>query len=187
MTSSTAMTGTDRCWQAAQQVTADVYINIQGDEPLLDPDDILKVADEKCKRSTGIVNAMCYLTETEDPWDRNIPKVVVSENNQLLYMSRLPIPGYKTPENCPQQYLKQVCIYAFNYSELRLFGEFGRKTYLEEKEDIEILRFLDLSVPVYMVHANRASLAIDIPDDVAKVEAVMSPSTASPSSASARH
>lgn len=173
MTSVDARTGTDRLWEAAQQITADYFINIQGDEPLLDPKDIRKVVAEKCRRVNGIVNGMCYLSEDEDPWNRNIPKVVVTENNRLLYMSRLPVPGYKSQENCPDKYLKQVCIYAFTYSELRLFGEFGRKSFLEEKEDIEILRFLDLSVPIYMVHTSKASLAIDVPEDVAKVEALM--------------
>jgi 3-deoxy-manno-octulosonate cytidylyltransferase (CMP-KDO synthetase) len=173
MTSSEASTGTDRLWEAAQQVSADYFINIQGDEPLLDPNDIIRVVKEKCRRVNGIVNGMCYLSDDEDPWNRNIPKVAVSENNQLLYMSRLPIPGYKAAEKRPEKYLKQVCIYAFNYKELQLFGEAGRKTYLEEKEDIEILRFLDLSIPVYMVHTGKASLAIDVPGDVPAVEAAM--------------
>ncbi len=173
MTSSGATTGTDRLWEAAQQVTADYFINIQGDEPLLDPADIIKIVNEKCSRGHGIVNGMTWLAREEDPWDRNIPKVVVTEDNRLVYMSRLPIPGFKDHRHCSDRYLKQVCIYAFTYSELRAFGEYGRKSRLEEKEDIEILRFLDLSIPVYMVHTNHLSLSVDVPEDLFPVEAAM--------------
>jgi 3-deoxy-manno-octulosonate cytidylyltransferase (CMP-KDO synthetase) len=66
--------------------------------------------------------------------------------------------------------MKQVCIYAFSYEELEAFGEFGRKSTLEKHEDIEILRYLGLSIPVFMVETNGASLAFDIPDDVPIVE-----------------
>ena len=66
--------------------------------------------------------------------------------------------------------MKQVCIYAFTYEELEAFGNFGRKSTLENHEDIEILRYLDLSIPIFMVETNGTSLAVDIPEDVPIVE-----------------
>ena len=173
MTSTHARTGTDRLWEAAQQIDAEFYINIQGDEPLLDPEDICQIVREKQERISGVVNGMCCLSEDEDPDSPNIPKVVSSEDGRLIYMSRQPIPGFKDQANRPERYMKQVCIYAYTRGELALFGGLGRKTYLEEREDIEILRFLDLSIPVYMVETRGASLAVDIPEDVERVEAAL--------------
>ncbi|HTY53226.1 MAG TPA: 3-deoxy-manno-octulosonate cytidylyltransferase [Methanomicrobiales archaeon] len=173
MTTDRPLTGTDRVYEAAQHIDADVYLNIQGDEPLLDPMDIRRIADEKRGRRNQVINGMCRIGPGEDPSNVNIPKVVTTEGNALVYMSRLPIPGYKSPSQRPLYYLKQVCIYAFSFQELEQFGSFGRKSYLEEKEDIEILRFLDLGVPVHMVETGGASLAVDTPGDVVNVEEAM--------------
>ena len=170
ITSETALTGTDRVWETAKQVKADIYMNIQGDEPLLNPKDIELIVDEKKKREKGVINGMCRLLPHEDPSNVNIPKVITTENNRMVYMSRAVIPGFKSYHNKPACYMKQVCIYAFTYEELEAFGELGRKSILEKHEDIEILRYLDLSIPVFMVETNGTSLAVDIPEDVPIVE-----------------
>ncbi|MCK5608095.1 3-deoxy-manno-octulosonate cytidylyltransferase [Candidatus Pacearchaeota archaeon] len=170
ITSETALTGTDRVWEAATQVKADIYVNIQGDEPLLNPKDIKLIIAEKKKRTKGVVNGMCRLLPHEDPSSVNIPKVITTEKNRMVYMSRAVIPGFKSSHNKPEYYMKQVCIYAFTYEELEIFGRFGRKSTLEKYEDIEILRYLDLSTPVFMVETDGTSLAVDIPEDVHIVE-----------------
>ena len=168
-----AATGTDRLWQAARQVQADFYINIQGDEPLLDPEDIRRIADVKRTLCEGVVNGMCALAPDEAPDNPNIPKVVCNEAGRLVYMSRSPIPGGKNGLSAPEHYLKQVCIYGFTFNELQRFGEFSRKGALEEREDIEILRFLEFDIPVQMVTTSGASLAVDVPGDIARVETAM--------------
>ncbi|MFH7588117.1 glycosyltransferase family protein, partial [Oceanimonas smirnovii] len=66
-----------------------------------------------------------------------------------------------------------VCIYAFTREELTAFREFGRKSELEHAEDIEILRFLELGKTIRMVETQPGSLAVDVPEDVAKVEAAL--------------
>lgn len=173
MTSKNALTGTDRIWEAAQSVDSDIYINVQGDEPLLKPGDISKVLAVKQKFPNEVVNGMCKVLPDEDPTNVNLPKVVVTENGRLVYMSRLPVPGSKIEENVPSFFWKQVCIYAFNKRELQLFGEFGRKSYLERIEDIEILRFLEFGTPVRMVETSGSSSAVDVPEDVPVVEAAL--------------
>lgn len=170
ITSGTALTGTDRVWEAARQVKADIYVNIQGDEPLLNPEDIELIVAEKKKREKGVINGMCCLLPHEDPSNVNIPKVITTENNRMVYMSRAAIPGFKSSNRKPEYYMKQVCIYAFTYEELEAFGEFGRKGTLEKYEDIEILRYLDLFISVFMVETSGTSLAVDIPEDVPIVE-----------------
>jgi len=177
MTTSDALTGTDRLWEAAQQVKADIYLNVQGDEPLIDPNDIIRVAKEKCNNYDSVINCKCKLSPSEDPHNNNIPKVVTAFGNKLTYMSRLPIPGYKANSKSPQTYWKQVCIYAFNYKELEAFGTYGKKGAFEKYEDIEILRFFDLNIPIKMVETKFASLAVDIPEDVPMVEAALKTKT----------
>lgn len=173
MSSKDALTGTDRLWEAAQQVKADIYVNVQGDEPLLNPIDIINVVEAKKKYMGEVINAMCPILDDEDPRDVNIPKVVVTQDKRMVYMSRLAVPGTKSLETAPKKYWKQVCIYAFNYNELKAFGSFGRKSYLESFEDIEILRFLELNIPVRMVESSGDSRAVDIPEDVAVVEKIL--------------
>lgn len=173
MSSKDALTGTDRLWEAAQQVKADIYVNVQGDEPLLNPLDIIKVVEAKKKYTNEVINAMCPILDGQDPGNVNIPKVVVTQDRRMVYMSRLAVPGTKSPETAPKRYWKQVCVYAFNYNELKAFGSFGRKSYFEGFEDIEILRFLELNIPVRMVESSGDSRAVDIPEDVAVVEKIL--------------
>ena len=172
MTSSACLTGTDRVWEAAGQVEAEIIVNVQGDEPLIKGDDILAVV--RCKRNNPghVVNAMCRITDRPDIESPNVPKVVLNERDELVYMSRAPIPFVKA-EGVTGVYRRQVCIYGFNRRELRAFAEFGRKSKLEEPEDIEILRFLDLGIPVRMVEVSGASVAVDVPEDVARVERLL--------------
>lgn len=173
MTSDSALTGTDRLAEAAEHIEAEIYINVQGDEPLALPSDILKVRDEKLKHPNKIINGFSWVSDEEDPHSVNIPKVITNEKNELVYMSRLALPGFKDKKNAPCAYKKQVCIYAFNKAELIAFKNFGRKSELEHSEDIEILRFLEIGKKILMVETQSGSLAVDVPTDVALVENVL--------------
>ncbi len=173
MTSENALTGTDRVWEASSSVSADVYVNVQGDEPAVNPADILKIGQAKERFPGEVINGMCPMAESESPADCNVPKVVTAEDNRLLYASRLPVPGRKAGCSAPAAYWKQVCIYAYTREELDRFGRLGRKSRVESIEDIEILRFLDLGIGVRMIETSAGSLAVDVAEDVNKVEAVL--------------
>lgn len=170
MTSECHETGTDRLAEVARTIKADYYINIQGDEPTIDPNDIIKVVEEKKHYPDHIINAYTELADNEDPYNENIPKVIVNESNDLVYMSRLPIPGFKDIKNKPLKYFKQVCIYAFTSEELEAFHLFGRKSIIEKSEDIEILRFFDLKMPIKMIGVDKGTYAVDRIEDIALVE-----------------
>ncbi len=174
MTSDKCLTGTDRLWDFAQQIPADIYINVQGDEPMVKPSDIHKVIDTKKQYSHAIINAMCKLRAEEDPQDLTIPKVLASRYGDLIYMSRSPIPYPKSGNLEGITFYKQVCIYAFNYQELQAFGKEMKKAYCEQFEDIEILRFLDLGFKVKMVEVEASSAAVDLPEHVPMIEKLMS-------------
>lgn len=173
VTTDDALTGTDRLAQAAEQIEADIYINVQGDETLVDPADILKVRDAKRAHMDDIVNGFSWVSAQEDPHSVNIPKVITNERDELVYMSRVALPGFKDAKCAPRRYKKQVCIYAFTRQELAAFRGFGRKSELEFSEDIEILRFLELGKTIRMVETQPGSLAVDVPEDVPKVEAAL--------------
>jgi 3-deoxy-manno-octulosonate cytidylyltransferase (CMP-KDO synthetase) len=169
LTSDRPKTGTDRLWEVAQVMLARIYLNIQGDEPMVKPDDILRIYEAKRLFPDYIINGYCPLNKDEDPNSINIPKVIMNEKEEMIYMSRLPLPGIKGRSDKPE-YFKQVCIYAFNYNELRVYGEKPAKTQLESFEDIEILRFLEMGYKIKMVKTSSASLAVDVPGDVTNVE-----------------
>ncbi len=170
LTSDKHLTGTDRLSEVARKVSADIYINIQGDEPTINPHVIQLVVNSKLKNPEFIINAMSLLNSLESPENINIPKVITNENNELVYMSRLPIPGYKNVKNKPKYYYKQVCIYAFSKYQLIKFGKFGRKSILETSEDIEILRFLELGYKIKMLEVEGNSYAVDVEEDISIVE-----------------
>jgi len=170
LTGADAFTGTDRLAEAAEHIEADILINVQGDEPLVDPKDIIKIRDAKVKHKDMVINGFSWISSSEDVGSVNIPKVITGENDELVYMSRNAIPGFKDIANAPSKYKKQVCIYAFNKNELFAFRDFGRKSALEASEDIEILRFLELGKRILMVETQPGSLAVDVPSDVAAVE-----------------
>ena len=77
--------------------------------------------------------------------NKNLPKVVVNNKNELIYISRSMVPGSKRKIS-KNKFYKQVCIYAFNKSQLKKFYDLKKKSYIEKIEDIEILRFFDLNI-----------------------------------------
>lgn len=170
MTSKDALTGTDRLAEAAELVDYDIYVNVQGDEPMVDYKDIVRCIQEKQAHMDKVINGFCWISETEDPKSVHIPKVVATEDGIMLYMSRSLIPGFKEMENAPNQYMKQVCIYGFTKEELVAYRGFGRKSQIEQSEDIEILRFLEQGKQVRMFETQPGSIAVDVPEDVARVE-----------------
>ena len=139
---------------------------------MVDPADIRRCIRMKEKHPDRIINGFCWIAADEDPANVNLPKVITNEQDELVYMSRVALPGFKDPANAPAGYKKQVCIYGFSRRELEVFAEFGRKSELEAAEDIEILRYLELGYSVHMVECH-PGLAVDIPEDVARVEAAM--------------
>jgi len=173
MTPENCLTGTDRIAAAMHQIEADLFINVQGDEPMLDPNSILKVVEAAQRHPGEIINGYAPLSAEEDPHDVNIPKCVLSSDGRLLYMSRLAVPGFKDEACRPGTYHKQVCIYAFCREHLEAFNSRTSKAPCEKAEDIEILRFLDMGYTVRMVELPSDTIAVDRPEDIALVEAAL--------------
>jgi 3-deoxy-manno-octulosonate cytidylyltransferase (CMP-KDO synthetase) len=171
MTSQTCLTGTDRVAEFAQQVDAEYYINVQGDEPLFNPDDISGFIRNIERYPGTVLNGFCPIEDEAMFYDPSMPKVVFDGSYRLLYMSRAAIPTSKALRFLSAW--RQVCIYAFPRDALLAFAAHGRKTPLEEIEDIEILRFVELGYQVQMVETSNQSVPVDHPDDVEKVERIL--------------
>ena len=172
MTSRNCLTGTDRVAEAAKKISAEIFINVQGDEPLVNPKDIKKIIASKKKYFNYVICGYDKIHKLQNPKSLNLPKVVVNSKNELIYISRSLIPGSKKIIR-KKKYFKQVCIYAFNSNELNKFYNLHKKSEIEEMEDIEILRFFDLGVKIKMIKLNSNSVAVDEISDVKKAEKII--------------
>ena len=167
ITSDNCLTGTDRVAEASKEINADIFINVQGDEPMIDPLDIKHVIIEKKKYPDHIINCMSSLHPDEDINDKKIPKIICDLENNLLYCSRNAIPGNK---NCKTSTAKkQICIYGFSRKQLEAFND-DKKTPLELQEDIEIVRCLEKGMGVKMLNVSKVSYSVDYPEDIQIIE-----------------
>jgi 3-deoxy-manno-octulosonate cytidylyltransferase (CMP-KDO synthetase) len=171
MTSSNCLTGTDRVAEVAETIEADTYINVQGDEPVFNPDDISALIKAAAMHPQDVINGYCSIRDEELFRSSSVPKVVMRPDGRLLYMSRAPIPT--TKRFGFDKGWRQVCAYAFPKSALEVFASTTLKTELETIEDIEILRFLELGWDVRMVPMSDLSVAVDNPEDVVRAEAAI--------------
>lgn len=171
MTSKDCLTGTDRLAEANLILDCDFLINVQGDEPLIDPENIKKIIGRYVQTS-NITNAYCEIRNEDEFRSLTVPKTVISKSGRLLYMSRAPVP--LTKKNGFEKAYKQVCIYAFGRDDLVFFSSMKKKTPLEQIEDIEILRFVESDIPIAMVEVPSGSIAVDVPEDVIRVEKCLS-------------
>jgi len=144
----------------------DIVLNVQGDEPMTDPENVSLVYNTMAQDLKNVINCFCEISHSEILM-ASVPKVVISETNSLIYMSRGGVPFDKNSSPCAQ--FKQVCIYGYSREHLRLFSAQKNKTRNEVFEDIEILRFLEMSYDVRMIALSGSSFAIDTPEDLEKV------------------
>tara|TARA_B100001057_G_C22733043_1_gene904626 strand:+ start:409 stop:1131 length:723 start_codon:yes stop_codon:yes gene_type:complete len=170
-TSKRCLTGTDRVAEVAKKIQADTYLNVQGDEPLFNPLDIKKLISESKKNPSNILCGYTLIKDKSLFFDSQIPKVVFDKKFNLLYMSRNPIPGNK--ENKFDFAYRQVCAYSFPRKDLLLFSSLKNKSLLEGSEDLELLRFLEMGKKIKMIKMSDASISVDNPDDIKKVESIL--------------
>ena len=160
--------GTARCEQAARGLDADAIINIQGDEPLIDPAMIDETASllKDCECST-----LCRELP-EDEADPNIVKVVLSQDGYALYFSRSVIPFKRNPSTLP--YYQHIGIYGYRADFLRKYVTLPA-TPLSEAESLEQLKILEhgFRIRVKVTACKGASIGVDTPQDLEKVRAAI--------------
>ena len=162
-------TGTDRVARCAKRNRqAKWFINVQGDEPFANPDDILRVAKQMdIGDHREVVNGMAKITNSDDLFNTAIPKVI-TRDSRLLYMTRAPVPYPFSGKNTDYYGHQQVCIYGYFKYHLEQFLAQTEKTFYENIEDIEILRFIEMNIPVRMLELEGSPLHVDTQEDLEK-------------------
>lgn len=172
ITSKKCLTGTDRVAEASKKIKSNIIINVQGDEPTINPNDIRKIIKAKKKYPNHVICGYDKINKLENPSNLNLPKIVINIESELIYISRALVPGKKNKKD-KIDYYKQVCIYAFNKHQLKKFAARNKKSLVEEIEDIEILRFFDYGIKIKMVKLNSNSVAVDEIKDIKKAEKIL--------------
>ncbi len=179
LTPTTLQSGTDRVFAAIQRLklqkkisNASVIVNIQGDEPLCPPELfqelVLSFEQNKCEICTPISSIECE----EEFLNPNVVKVVVNNNNKALYFSRTPIP-YSKEFNSNFQHFKHIGLYAYSPEVLEFFANSSPSS-LELQENLEQLRLLQQGYSIQCFETNYTSQAVDKPEDIQKVESILS-------------
>lgn len=168
LTSKKCLTGTDRVAEVSKKIKAKFYINVQGDEPFFNPADLKKIILYAKKNPTTIINGYTKIYDRESFERTSTPKLVFDKNQNLLYISRAPIPSNKKREF--KFGWRQVCAYSFPFEALKFFSKFKKKTFLESLEDIEILRFIENNIKVKMIKMTNKSISIDEKKDLIKAK-----------------
>ncbi len=175
LTSSGHQTGTDRVGEVAGKISADLYVNIQGDEPLLDPETIrAAIQPFYADGSLQVTNLMTKIKSPVDVVNYTVPKVITNKDGIGVYLTRAAAPYPKG--SIGFDYYKQVCVYGFRPSALRFYCDYGReygKAKAEAVEDIEILRFIENGYRVQYVEVESDSVAVDTPNDLERVRGVL--------------
>jgi 3-deoxy-D-manno-octulosonate cytidylyltransferase len=169
MTSDSCLTGTDRLVEISKRHDYDLYVNIQGDEPVIDPKAIGQIVGlyHDFSNDYNVCNLYKVIDDEIEIKRNTIVKVVVNQNDEAMYFSRFPIPYSKS--NSSPDFKQHIPIYGFTKHALNSFSSVG-KTINEKYEDIELLRFLDLGMKIKVQETFADSISVDVPSDVNKVE-----------------
>lgn len=163
-TSPAHQTGTDRVIEVSEKVEGEIYINVQGDEPLIRPDDIDRLIGRMSSDPESMVATLCHQIPANEAMNTHVVKVVRSTAGKALYFSRSPIPHVRD-SNQETAYLKHVGIYGFRKSVLAKYKRLPHSA-LEHAEKLEQLRILEAGIPINILETNEVAQDVDTPDDL---------------------
>lgn len=169
MTSPAHRSGTERVHEIAGSTAADVYINVQGDEPLVRPEQIATLL-ELMKPSHVQVGTLKTPAAPVDVLNSSAVKVVTDVDGRALYFSRATIPHDRDRTN--PQYFKHLGLYAYRKSALDRFVALPESS-LERSERLEQLRFLENGIPIHVAETPYDSIGVDTEEDLRRVEEIL--------------
>lgn len=169
MTSPDLPSGSDRVHAVAQLHPADIYVNIQADEPLLRPDHLSALL-APFSRSEVEVTTLKVLCVPENLHNPNAVKVVTALDGRALYFSRATLPFDRDQTNA--SVYKHIGLYAYRARTLDLFHSLPPSP-LEQIERLEQLRFLENGIPLYVAETTHDTIGVDTADDLAEVEILL--------------
>lgn len=170
MTSADHESGTDRLGEVMTEVNADIYVNLQGDEPLVRPSDIETLISGMLSDNTVQVGTLCHPIERAEANNPNTVKVVLAENGDTIYFSRSPIPYPR--DEVEAKYLKHVGIYAYRLETLKSYSQL-KQPMLEQAEKLEQLRLLYAGLRLRAWIIDPTGPGVDTEQCLAKVRCIL--------------
>ena len=171
MTSKSHPTGTDRVAEVAEKIQADLYVNIQGDEPLVAPGAISKcIMPFLYDKNLSVSTIMTKINNPNDLLDPNVVKILTNKNNEVIYISRSPIPYLFGNTNC--LYYEHIGVYAIKPKALNFYHNSPREK-IEKMENIELLRFIENQYKINCTDVDYESISVDTPKDLDRVREIM--------------
>ena len=169
MTSTTHRSGTERVHEVSNSLPADVYVNVQGDEPLVRPEQIATLLEVMHDQSVqvGTVKTACPAEEISNP---NAVKVVTAADGRALYFSRATIPSDR--DRGEPRYFKHLGLYAYRKPALDFFVSQPEST-LEKIERLEQLRFLENGISIHVGETPYDSVGVDTEEDLQRVAEIL--------------
>ena len=180
MTAASHHTGTDRIAEVARELRCSIIVNVQGDEPLVDPDSIAQMVDAlQADPTLEMATLRTPIRREEDYASPHVVKVVVDANDNALYFSRAPIPHQRDQGNPPKGGLhayKHLGLYAYRRDFLLRLAALPQ-TALERAESLEQLRALEHGHRIRAVETRHDSIGVDTPEDLERVRQTLMAST----------
>jgi 3-deoxy-manno-octulosonate cytidylyltransferase (CMP-KDO synthetase) len=166
------LTGTDRLAEVASSLDCDVVVNVQGDEPLLDPRAITELVAPFSDRSVSMTTLYRRIANPAELTNPNIVKVVLDRAGFALYFSRAPIPHTRDPRGGWPPLYRHVGVYAYRRTALMVLASL-EPTPLERAESLEQLRALEHGIRIRAVETSYDSIGVDTPDDLEQVRRLL--------------
>jgi 3-deoxy-manno-octulosonate cytidylyltransferase (CMP-KDO synthetase) len=170
MTSPDLPSGSDRLYAVSRTVPADIYVNIQGDEPMLHPEHITAILAPFAQPHVEVTTLKVRCTP-ENVTNPNAVKVVTASDGRALYFSRATIP-YDRDGHGDAVYWKHLGLYAYRRAALETFAAL-RPSELEHTERLEQLRLLENGLALYVAETTHDTVGVDTEDDLLRVEALL--------------
>ncbi len=170
MTSKQHESGTDRVFEVALKHKPIYVLNVQGDEPFANLEDLRRLTESlEQEKAIGIATLYYKSTDISRFFDANLVKVVKSASNRAIYFSRSPIPFGR--DQSISHFYQHLGVYAYKSEVLAKFCSL-KKSSLEELEKLEQLRALENDIPIKLVEAKNPSFGIDTPEDLDKARLI---------------
>lgn len=170
MTSQDHASGTDRLVEVMQHVDADLYVNLQGDEPLVRPGDVSLLIQGMQNNPPVQVGTLCHDLPAIEASNPNQVKVVLAASGDAMYFSRSPIPFPR--DTTKAHYLKHVGIYAYRKDVLQGYSALPRSM-PEEAESLEQLRLMSAGLCIRAFHVEPTGPGVDTPECLERVRSLM--------------
>jgi 3-deoxy-manno-octulosonate cytidylyltransferase (CMP-KDO synthetase) len=172
MTNRSHRSGTDRMAEVADKIPAQLYVNVQGDEPLLSRDAVDDLIRAMMENPRTPIGTLAHRIEKKDEWlSPEVVKVVCDRHQEALYFSRSPLP-FMRRFDANARLLRHVGIYAFRARALATFVSL-KPSALELAEGLEQLRALENGLAIQVIETKYRCLGVDTPADLQRVEAAL--------------